>query len=239
MASTGKPVIASTGGSSLEDIDNLVAFFGARGIPFALNHCVSIYPSRDDELELNQIDFLRERFPHIVVGFSTHEMTDWSSSVMMAYAKGARTFERHIDIEFEGIPVSPYCTRPEQADVWFKAFHTGEGTERARRPPRNGARRRKRPAIWMNWCEASNARATVQCPAWRTSRRALTTGCLASRFPAAGIAAIPRRQVRRTLRRVTRDTEIWSAYSQPGTAPVEDSPARQYRASGHSGAPAH
>ena len=38
MASTGKPVIASTGGSSLEDIDELVSFFGERDIPFAINH---------------------------------------------------------------------------------------------------------------------------------------------------------------------------------------------------------
>ncbi len=41
---------------------------------------------------------------------------------MMAYAKGARTFERHIDIEEDGIPVSPYCTLPHQADAWFKAW---------------------------------------------------------------------------------------------------------------------
>ena len=145
IASTGKPVIASSGGSSLEDIDNLVAFFRAREIPFALNHCVSIYPSRDDELDLNQIDFLRERFPGVVIGFSTHEMTDWSSSVTVAYAKGARTFERHVDIDFEGVPVSPYCTRPEQADVWFKAFHKakemcGAPATEKRRPPEKETR---------------------------------------------------------------------------------------------------
>jgi hypothetical protein len=56
------------------------------------------------------------------VGFSTHEYTDWESSILIAYAKGARTFERHIDIEADGIPVSPYCTLPQQADRWFKAF---------------------------------------------------------------------------------------------------------------------
>ncbi len=107
----------------MADIDNLVEFFQSRGLPFALNHCVSIYPSQDSELEINQIDFLRERYPELTIGFSTHEMTDWTSSVMIAYAKGARTFERHIDIDFEGIPVSPYCTLPDQADQWFKAFH--------------------------------------------------------------------------------------------------------------------
>lgn len=122
IAAASKPVIASTGGSSLKDIDDLVAFFARRNIPFALNHCVSIYPSQDSEIELNQIDFLRSRYPDIVIGFSTHECTDWQFSVMMAYAKGARTFERHIDIDYEGVPVSPYCTLPEQADAWFKAF---------------------------------------------------------------------------------------------------------------------
>jgi sialic acid synthase SpsE len=78
--------------------------------------------SQDSELELNQIDFLRNRYPDLVIGYSTHECTDWRNSVMMAYAKGARTFERHIDIDFEGVPVSSYCTLPEQADIWFKAF---------------------------------------------------------------------------------------------------------------------
>ena len=123
MASTGLPVIASSGGSNLEDVDRLVAFFADRNIPFALNHCVSLYPSTDSELEINQIDFLKNRFPNTVIGFSTHEMTDWSSSVMIAYAKGARTFERHVDVDMDGVAVSSYCTLPEQADVWFKAFN--------------------------------------------------------------------------------------------------------------------
>ncbi len=145
MASTGKPVIASSGGSALEDIDDLVAFFKARRIPFALNHCVSIYPSSDNELEINQIDFLRQRYPDTVIGFSTHEMTDWASSVMIAYAKGARTFERHIDIDMDGVPVSPYCTRPEQADAWFKAFRKakemcGAPPTAKRKPPEKETR---------------------------------------------------------------------------------------------------
>ena len=122
IASTGKPVIASSGGSSLVDIDNLVSFFAKRTIPFALNHCVSLYPSEDGDLELNQIDFLKARYPDTVIGLSTHEHRDWSDSIMIAYAKGARTFERHIDIDYQGVPVSPYCTLPEQADTWFKAF---------------------------------------------------------------------------------------------------------------------
>ena len=122
MASTGLPVIASSGGADLEHIDRLVAFFTSRNVPFALNHCVSLYPSEDGDLELNQIDFLKARYPHIMVGLSTHEHRDWHDSMLIAYAKGARTFERHIDIEHDGIPVSSYCTKPEQADIWFRAY---------------------------------------------------------------------------------------------------------------------
>lgn len=122
IAKTRKPVIASSGGSSLKDTDDLVTFFANRNIPLALNHCVSLYPTDDGDLELNQIDFLKKRYPDNTIGFSTHEYKDWEISLAIAYAKGARTFERHIDIDADGIPVSPYCSQPQQIDVWFKAF---------------------------------------------------------------------------------------------------------------------
>ena len=123
IAKTKKPVIVSTGGSSMKDIDDLVTFFSNRHIPLAINHCVSLYPSEDSDIEVNQIDYLRNRYPNHAIGFSTHEYRDWTSSMLMAYAKGARTFERHVDIQTEGMTVSPYCSVPEQVDTWFKAFH--------------------------------------------------------------------------------------------------------------------
>tara|TARA_B100000029_G_C17438051_1_gene910456 strand:- start:82 stop:1155 length:1074 start_codon:yes stop_codon:yes gene_type:complete len=118
-----KPVIASSGGCSLEDLDWIINFFSKINVPFALNHCVSIYPSEDKNLQLNQIDFLKNRYPETIIGFSSHEYTSWDYSMMIAYAKGARTFERHIDIDHENIPVSKYCSLPDQAEIWFKAFH--------------------------------------------------------------------------------------------------------------------
>ncbi|HEX8280304.1 MAG TPA: N-acetylneuraminate synthase family protein [Chthoniobacterales bacterium] len=122
IARTKKPVIASSGGSSLKDTDDLVTFFANRNIPLALNHCVSLYPTEERDLELNQIDFLRDRYPDNTIGLSTHEYKDWEMSIAIAYGKGARTFERHIDIDADGIPVSPYCSQPHDADIWFKAF---------------------------------------------------------------------------------------------------------------------
>jgi N-acetylneuraminate synthase len=140
IAKTKKPAIASTGGSSVKDLDDLVTFFQNRNIPLAVNHCVSIYPSEQRELELNQIDYLRERYPRHTIGFSTHESGDGAASMLVAYAKGARTFERHIDVGGDGREVSPYCGSPEQLDSWFKAFHRARelcgapGTQK-RNPP--------------------------------------------------------------------------------------------------------
>jgi sialic acid synthase SpsE len=123
IARTRKPMICSTGGTSLKDLDDLVTFCENRNLPLAINHCVSLYPCEDSDLELNQIDFLRKRYPNHVIGLSTHEYHDWDASLQIAYAKGARTFERHIDIDDDGKPVSPYCSVPSQVDSWFKAFN--------------------------------------------------------------------------------------------------------------------
>jgi N-acetylneuraminate synthase len=123
IAKTKKPVVVSTGGSSLKDVDDIVTFFANRNIPLGINHCVSLYPTEDSELELNQIDFLCKRYPQNTIGFSTHEYSNWSNSMFIAYGKGARMFERHIDIQTEGVKVSPYCSLPHQLDEWFRAFH--------------------------------------------------------------------------------------------------------------------
>ena len=44
----------------------------------------------------------------------------------LAYGKGIRTFERHIDINSDGYQVAKYSSLPEQVDTWFKAFHKAE-----------------------------------------------------------------------------------------------------------------
>ena len=85
VAETGKPVIVSNGGLSEKDLDDLVKFFENRKIPLAINHCVSLYPSEDSELMLDQIDYLRERYPNNLIGFSSHEYHDWASSMFISY----------------------------------------------------------------------------------------------------------------------------------------------------------
>jgi N-acetylneuraminate synthase len=74
-----------------------------------------------------------------VIGLSTHEYHDWSSSMLISYAKGARMWERHIDIDMDGVPVSPYCSLPEQIDMWFKAYMKAKemcgGSDTVKRTP--------------------------------------------------------------------------------------------------------
>jgi N-acetylneuraminate synthase len=142
IASTRRPVIVSSGGASEKDLDDVVSFFAKRDIPLCINHCVSLYPSEDDQLHLDQIDYLKNRYPDNVIGFSSHEYHDWSSSMMMSYAKGARSWERHIDIEWPDHKVQKYCSLPHQCDEWFKSFHKSVemagGISTQRRPiPKN------------------------------------------------------------------------------------------------------
>jgi N-acetylneuraminate synthase len=122
IAKAKLPVMVSTGGTSLKDLDDMVMFFERRDIPLAINHCVSIYPAEDSDIQLNQIDFLRRRYPSHIIGLSTHEYHDWRSSVMIAYAKGARTYERHIDVKTDDKPFAPYCSTPEEIAEWIGAY---------------------------------------------------------------------------------------------------------------------
>lgn len=122
VSSLDIPTIVSTGGCSENDIDWIYEHFKYKNVPLAINHCVSLYPSEDHQLELNQIDFLKNKYKDTTIGFSSHEYNTWDYSLMIAYAKGARTFERHIDVNHENIPVSKYCSLPHQIDDWFNAF---------------------------------------------------------------------------------------------------------------------
>ncbi|MBI4818517.1 MAG: N-acetylneuraminate synthase family protein [Deltaproteobacteria bacterium] len=138
VCASGRPVIASTGGMSLIDIDRLVATFTTHDVEFALMHCVSIYPTPDDALRLNQIDVLRARYPWITVGFSTHETPTNLTAVQLAYAKGARIFERHVGLPAAGIVLNAYSSTPEQVRDWIRAHEHARamcgGTRRAPSP---------------------------------------------------------------------------------------------------------
>lgn len=121
-ALAGKPTIFSTGGLTIADIDNLVSFFDHRYVDFAIMHCISVYPTPNEQLQLNQIETLCDRYPHHTIGFSTHESGDNFEPIQVAYAKGARIFERHVGVETSKIKLNAYSSTPKQIDTWVESY---------------------------------------------------------------------------------------------------------------------
>jgi len=102
------PIIASTGGLDIENIDDIVSFFAHRGNELALMHCVSIYPIPTKDFHLNHIDTLKDRYQNHTIGWSTHENQDEVAPVQIAMAKGAKMFERHVGYETNDIKLNLY-----------------------------------------------------------------------------------------------------------------------------------
>ncbi|WP_027479358.1 N-acetylneuraminate synthase family protein [Gryllotalpicola ginsengisoli] len=95
IAATGKPVILSTGMSTLEQIDAAVARFDADKL--VLLHATSTYPLPAEEANLRMINTLKERYAGTPVGYSGHEPGLQIS--LAAVALGAVAVERHITLD--------------------------------------------------------------------------------------------------------------------------------------------
>ncbi len=95
LADTGKPVILSTGMSTMAEIDAAVSVLGTDRL--VLMHATSTYPMEPEEANLRMIPALRERFPGVPVGYSGHERGLQIS--LAAVALGAVAVERHITLD--------------------------------------------------------------------------------------------------------------------------------------------
>ncbi len=135
IADTNKPVIASTGGLSIYQIDNLVTFLSKRVPELAVMHCVSLYPTPNDQHTMNFMDKMMRRYPYVTVGYSGHEAPDNTDVVQVAVAKGAKLLERHFGVPTEEIKLNAYSMGPDQASGWVEAAQRaraicGDGAER-------------------------------------------------------------------------------------------------------------
>jgi N-acetylneuraminate synthase len=92
---TGKPLILSSGMSTMEQIKKGVEIAGEQDL--ILMHCTSTYPCEPEELNLKMIETLRREFPEIPVGYSGHEVGLVPSAV--AVALGACLVERHLTLD--------------------------------------------------------------------------------------------------------------------------------------------
>ncbi|KAA0281136.1 MAG: N-acetylneuraminate synthase [Chloroflexi bacterium] len=92
---TGKPVIISTGMSTMKQIHKGVNAVGEDNL--VIMHCTSTYPCEPEELNLKMIETLRKEFPKNPIGYSGHEVGLVPSAIAVAY--GACSVERHITLD--------------------------------------------------------------------------------------------------------------------------------------------
>jgi len=92
---TGKPIILSSGMSTMEQIKKGVAIAGEKDL--VMMHCTSTYPCEPEELNLKMIETLRREFLNLPIGYSGHEVGLVPSAI--AVALGACMVERHLTLD--------------------------------------------------------------------------------------------------------------------------------------------
>lgn len=112
IASFHKPVILSTGMNDLESIGKAVAILREFGVPYALMHCTSIYPTPWPLVRLGALEDLQAAFPDAVLGLSDHSLGPWTC--FGAIPLGARILEKHFtsSLDWPG-PDVPISLTPE------------------------------------------------------------------------------------------------------------------------------
>lgn len=98
VALTGLPVILSTGGGTMKEIDAAVNCIAAYSHKLAILHCCASYPVRDwTQHNLKCITTLREAYPEFVIGWSGHD--NGIALAVAAYTLGARIIEKHFTLD--------------------------------------------------------------------------------------------------------------------------------------------
>ena len=123
----GRPIILSTGMSTLEEIDHAIEVLGTDDL--IILHCTSTYPSQVEELNLAAIQTLRERYG-VPVGYSGHEVG--LAPTLAAAATGACMVERHMTLD-RAMWGSDHAASVEPQGIWrlvkdIRAVEKARGT---------------------------------------------------------------------------------------------------------------
>ncbi|MBN2782299.1 MAG: N-acetylneuraminate synthase family protein [Campylobacterales bacterium] len=95
MCDFNKPIILSTGASSLSEIAEAVSWIEKKGNPLALLHCVLNYPTPDKNANLGMILDLKSKFPDKLIGYSDHTLPKDMKVCEMATMLGSVIIEKH------------------------------------------------------------------------------------------------------------------------------------------------
>ena len=88
-----KPIIMSTGMNTLKSVSRSVSIIRKHKIPYALLHCVNLYPTDHKIVKINCIEEIQKAYPDAIVGFSDHTSSIYSS--LGAASIGAKIIEKH------------------------------------------------------------------------------------------------------------------------------------------------
>jgi len=96
VARFGKPMLISTGGATVEDVDRAVETVLGINTQLCVMQCTASYPADYAELDLGVIQTFRARYPECVIGYSGHDNS--ISMPVVAYMLGARVIEKHFTL---------------------------------------------------------------------------------------------------------------------------------------------
>ncbi len=96
IAKTGKPIVLSTGGGTLEDVQRAYNTIRPLNRNFCILQCTACYPVEPEDMNLKVISTFRESFPDVVIGLSDHQ--NGISMALVAYMLGSRVFEKHFTL---------------------------------------------------------------------------------------------------------------------------------------------
>lgn len=101
VARNGKPVILSTGASTIGEVDAAVALLREEGVEHvALLHCVLSYPCKPEDANLAVISYLQSVYPDMLVGYSDHVPPAFGCAALVAaWLLGARFLEKHFTLD--------------------------------------------------------------------------------------------------------------------------------------------
>ena len=114
ISQINKKIIISTGGASMETLRKVYTLFKHNQRDFAFMHCVGEYPTPTECSNLNRITLMKEEFPDIEIGFSTHESPLERSLAPEAAAMGCTIVEKHVGVPTEEISLNGYSNTPAQ-----------------------------------------------------------------------------------------------------------------------------
>jgi N-acetylneuraminate synthase/sialic acid synthase len=96
IAEFQKPMILSTGGATMEDVNRAYDAIMPINDRLAILQCTASYPAAFDQLNLQVITTFRDRFPNTLIGLSSHD--NGIAMAIAAYMLGARIFEKHFTL---------------------------------------------------------------------------------------------------------------------------------------------